>query len=163
LFSFRYPFKPYRKNTTFDDDDDEDEYVDIHDDVEDEVIDAEKMYNPIQLDNNTQSNENNNVIISSDIVIPSPVLPTTLLDEDEFISDDEELNSFSSDLLTLTDNEKKQLFEALHKTHALLLQTRKLVKIIRSISAIDQYVRNHPDGPDNGLIVDVRVSSTSYT
>ncbi len=167
MFSFRYPFKPYRKNTAFDDDDDdEDGFIDVNDDVEDEAVDAEQTFERIQLDNNNQSNatnnqsnDNNNMIMTSDINNPSPLVPTAVVDEDEFISDDEDLNSSPPDLSALTDNEKKSIFEAQYKTHNLLSRTRKLIKIIRNICAIDQYVRNHPDGPNNGFIIDIRVSS----
>jgi hypothetical protein len=158
LFSFRYPFQPYRKNAVFDDD--EDEFIDINDDVEDEAVEAEQIFDRIQLDDNNQSNINSNVNMTPDVDILSPAVPTAVLDEDEFISDDEDLNSSSPDLSALTDNEKKPILEALYKTQTLLIRIRKLVKTTRNICAIDQYVRNHPDGPDNGFIIDIRVSST---
>jgi hypothetical protein len=159
-FSFRHPFKPYQKNKDFDDD--EDEFVDIlDDDVEDEVVDVEQELVHIELDDNEQSNENNNVIMSSNIDISSPVLPTAFLDEDEFISDDEESNA-SPDLPVSIDELNKEILELLYKTYSLALRTRKLVKIMRNISAIDQYTRNHPNGPANGFVVDMRVSSTLF-
>jgi len=160
-FSFRHPFKPYQKNKDFDID--EDEFVDIlDDDVEDEVVDAEQALVQIELDDNEQSNENNNVIMSSNIDISSPVVPTAVLDEDEFISDDEESNDSPPDLPVSIDELNKEILELLYKTHSLALRTRKLVKIMRNISAIDQYTRNHPNGPDNGFVIDMRVSSTLF-
>ncbi|CAF3985596.1 unnamed protein product [Rotaria sp. Silwood1] len=153
----KYPFKPYHKNKVVEDD--EDDFVDIAADVEDELVEAEQTPDDIKLGNNKQLNQNDNITISSDIGIPSPVLPTTDLQEDEFISDDdeEESNDIPSVLPSSIDNVHKQMLEIQHKTHTLVIRTRKLVGIIRSIAVIDQYVRNHENGPKNGFILDVQI------
>lgn len=44
----------------------------------------------------------------------------------------------------------------------LLVKTRKLVKIMRNVSVIDQYVRNHQGGPRTGFVVDIRVSYINF-
>ncbi|CAF0843376.1 unnamed protein product [Rotaria sordida] len=141
----RYSFKPYHKNKVVEDD-------------EDESVEAEQIPDDIKLDNNKQLNQSDNITISSDIGIPSPVLPTTDLQEDEFISDDdeEESNDIPSVLSSSIDNINKQILEIQHKTHHLVIRTRKLVGIMRSV-VIDQYVRNHENSPKNGFILDVQI------
>ena len=80
------------------------------------------------------------------------------MEEDQFISDEDESDDSSYDLPNSIDNEKRELFQVLQHTHMLLVKTRKLVKIMRSVSVIDQYIRNHQGGPRNGFVVDIRVS-----
>ncbi|CAF4826577.1 unnamed protein product, partial [Rotaria socialis] len=109
-----------------------------------------------ELGDNGQPNENNDVNVSSNDDISSPVLPTNVLDEDEFMSNDNDSNDSSVDLPASIDNEKNQLLDVLRKTHGLLLLTRKMVKIMRNVSSIDQYVRNHERGPCNGFVIDIR-------
>ena len=99
-----------------------------------------------------------NVSLNDDIL--SPVPPTNLLDEDEFISDDDDSNDSSVDLPASNDNEKNQLLDVLRKSHGLLLRIRKMVKIMRNVSSIDQNVRNHEHGPCNGFVIDIRVCLT---
>ncbi|CAF4759672.1 unnamed protein product, partial [Rotaria socialis] len=77
-----YPFKSYQKNIGLDTDDDD--FIDIDDDVDDEIIDAEQASRNAELGDNGQPNENNDVNVSSNDDISSPVLPTNVLDEDEF-------------------------------------------------------------------------------
>ncbi|CAF4784136.1 unnamed protein product, partial [Rotaria socialis] len=149
-----YPFKSYQKNIGLDDGDDD--FIDIDDDVEDEIVDAEQASRSVELSDNGQPNENNDVNVSLNDDILSPVPPTNLLDEDEFISDDDDSNDSSVDLPASNDNEKNQLLDVLRKSHGLLLRTRKMVKIMRNVSSIDQYVRNHEHGPCNGFVIDIR-------
>ncbi|CAF5155762.1 unnamed protein product, partial [Rotaria sp. Silwood1] len=79
----------------------------------------------------------------------SSLLPTAVPADKEY---DDSLPIFSSS----TNDENNQILKALHKTHALVVRTRKLVKLMRNVSAIDQYVRNHQDGPKNGFVIDIR-------
>lgn len=83
----------------------------------------------------------------------------SLSNEDEFISDDEEPNDPVVDLPSSTDNKNKEMLEVLYKVHDVLARTRKLVKITRNVSIIDQYVRNEQKSPKSGLVIDMRVSS----
>ncbi|CAF3354532.1 unnamed protein product, partial [Rotaria socialis] len=154
-----YPFKSYQKNIGLDDGDDD--FIDIDDDVEDEIVDAEQASRSVELSDNGQPNENNDVSVSLNDDILSPVPPTNLLDEDEFISDDDDSNDSSVDLPASNDNEKNQLLDVLRKSHGLLLRTRKMVKIMRNVSSIDQYVRNHEHGPCNGFVIDIRTRWSS--
>ncbi|CAM4952705.1 unnamed protein product [Rotaria socialis] len=154
-----YPFKSYQKNIGLDDGDDD--FIDIDDDVEDEIVDAEQASRSVELSDNGQPNENNDVNVSLNDDILSPVPPTNLLDEDEFISDDDDSNDSSVDLPASNDNEKNQLLDVLRKSHGLLLRTRKMVKIMRNVSSIDQYVRNHEHGPCNGFVIDIRTRWSS--
>ena len=150
---------------TFDDDNDdrEMEFIDVHDNVEDDILDAERTFAQIQSNKDKQSNENDNVVMSLNVETPSPDFSLVLLDDDdEFISDCDELNDSCPDISTLTDSRKKQLFDTLYKVNLLLIRIRRLVGITRSISAIDEYVRKHSDGPVNGFIFDIRVSSTFF-
>ncbi len=160
FFSSRHPFKPYQKNTTIDDDDDE--YIDITEDIDDEIVDAEQISDHIAVDDSNKQSDENNMVVSSDIDIISSVLPTLTLDEDEFISEDEEPQNPTLDLDASMDNENKQILEILYKTYGLLIRTRKLVKLTRNVCAIDQHVRNQQNGPNNGFINDIRVSSTFF-
>ncbi|CAF5187910.1 unnamed protein product, partial [Rotaria magnacalcarata] len=136
---------------------------DLTDDFDDEIINVEQEIYLIDLNGDKQSNETNNLIASSDIDV-LPTTATTDVLEDEFISDSEESDDSSVDLPSSMDQENKQLLKLLHKTHALMVRTRKLVKIMRNIGQIDQYVRNHHNGPNNGFVVDIRIrwNSTFY-
>ncbi|CAF1059898.1 unnamed protein product [Rotaria magnacalcarata] len=111
--SKRYPFKSYQKNIGLDDDDDD--FIDIDDDVDDEIVDAEQASRSVELSDNRQPNENNDVNVSLNDDISSPVSPTNVLDEDEFISDDDDSNDSSVDLPASSDNEKNQLLDILRK------------------------------------------------
>ncbi|CAF1963465.1 unnamed protein product [Rotaria magnacalcarata] len=155
----RYPFKSHQMNRTVVDDDD-DEFIDINDDIEDDIIDVEEALKMTELtgNDNNQLNESSDTSAASRIDIESTVLPIAVVGEDQFVSDEDESDDSSSDLPNSIDNEKKEHFQVLQRTHILLIRTRKLVKIIRSVSVIDQYIRNHQDGPRNGFVIDIRVS-----
>ncbi|CAF2248458.1 unnamed protein product [Rotaria magnacalcarata] len=152
-----HPFKLYEMNVEVEVEDD------LTDDFDDEIINVEQEIYLIDLNGDKQSNETNNLIASSDIDV-LPTTATTDVLEDEFISDSEESDDSSVDLPSSMDQENKQLLKLLHKTHALMVRTRKLVKIMRNIGQIDQYVRNHHNGPNNGFVVDIRIrwNSTFY-
>ncbi|CAF1146292.1 unnamed protein product [Rotaria magnacalcarata] len=137
-------------------DDDDDEFIDINDDI----IDVEEALKVIELtgNDNNQLNESSDTSATSHIDIESAVLPIAAVGEDQFVSDEDEFDDSSSDLPNSIDNEKKEHFQVLQRTHILLIRTRKLVKIIRSVSVIDQYIRNHQDGPRNGFVIDIRVN-----
>ncbi|CAF3801336.1 unnamed protein product [Rotaria magnacalcarata] len=136
-------------------DDDDDEFIDINDDI----IDVEEALKVIELtgNDNNQLNESSDTSATSHIDIESAVLPIAAVGEDQFVSDEDEFDDSSSDLPNSIDNEKKEHFQVLQRTHILLIRTRKLVKIIRSVSVIDQYIRNHQDGPRNGFVIDIRI------
>ncbi|CAF4146639.1 unnamed protein product [Rotaria magnacalcarata] len=136
-------------------DDDDDEFIDINDDI----IDVEEALKVIELtgNDNNQLNESSDTSATSHIDIESAVLPIAAVGEDQFVSDEDEFDDSSSDLPNSIDNEKKEHFQVLQRTHILLIRTRKLVKIIRSVSVIDQYIRNHQDGPRNGFVIEIRI------
>ncbi|CAF1600248.1 unnamed protein product, partial [Rotaria sp. Silwood1] len=98
--------------------------------------------------NKKQNNNNKDIIVLHD-ADASSLLPTAVPADEEY---DDSLPNFSSS----TNDENNQILKALHKTHALVVRTRKLVKLMRNVSAIDQYVRNHQDGPKNGFVIDIR-------
>ncbi|CAF2053490.1 unnamed protein product [Rotaria magnacalcarata] len=141
-------------------DDDDDEFIDINDDI----IDVEEALKVIELtgNDNNQLNESSDTSATSHIDIESAVLPIAAVGEDQFVSDEDEFDDSSSDLPNSIDNEKKEHFQVLQRTHILLIRTRKLVKIIRSVSVIDQYIRNHQDGPRNGFVIEIRVSCVIF-
>ncbi|CAF0917002.1 unnamed protein product [Adineta steineri] len=169
----RYPFKPYDKNILIDDDDEEDEYIVVDDDVEEEVIDAEETYKQEQNNNNnnnTSSNSNineetseiNDLATSFDNTTVSSVPSTTVPVDDEYISDDDEdMNNSSTELSTLNNNELETLFHFLCKTCKLIGQVRKLAQTMKNVTAIDQFIRNNPNGPKNGFVTDMRIRWSS--
>jgi len=167
-FIFRYPFKPYDKNVLIADDEEE-EYIDIDDDVEEEVVDAEETYKQDQNNNNNNNSSSSNInertneiddlTVIFDNITVSPVPSTNIPVDDEYISeDDNDTNSSSTEPHSLNNSELETLFTFLCKTRTLIGQVRKLAQTMKNVTAIDQFIRNHPNGPINGFVTDMRVS-----
>ena len=143
--------------------DDDDEYFDVIDDVEDEVVDAEQIYAQNELNNNNgQASQTNVMGASLDVEDSSMISSISHSNEDEFISDDEDSSDSTIDLPASINNENKRMLEVLHKTHEVLAKTRKLVKITRNVSIIHHHIRNEQKSPNNGLVIDMRVSSMFF-
>lgn len=83
--------------------------------------------------------------------------------DDSFISDDEE--TYRSSQATYSsqplNNIDEQILQLLNEIYCLMSRCRKLIKIIRNNGLIDQFIRNHADGPKNGFVSDIRVSFVS--
>jgi hypothetical protein len=148
----RYPFKPHQnKNEHGYDFDDEEEFIDMLDDVEKEAIEIEQTYDNSESCDNKELNEDTELTSTSTNDIASPDLLSDSQGEDEFISDDEDSNNTSSVSIQEINIGNKPIYDILHQTNSILIQRRKLVKIMRSVGIIDQYVRNHQNGPKNCL------------
>ena len=166
MFFFRYPFKSYQRNVTdFGEDDDDDELIDVFGDDDDNEHDGEQTINDTgeeeedveeeEEEEKENRNEGNNFIpVASNNLASS----TAVVLDDDFISDDEESDEISDDVTSSINVDDREMFTILQKTHTLLARIRKMVKIIRNIGVLDQFVRNHRNGPKGGLILDMRVS-----
>ena len=160
LISCRYLFKPYQKIP--DDDDEEEEQVDILDDVDEEIVDAEQVLSQDSEVNDAVSNEDDGTTTSSNVDIALFSSLTAMEEDDEFISEDEDESQAtdpSAGVRTFSSGEVKKIWNALEQTNVLMARVRKLVNIMRSIAAIDHFIRNHQDGPPNGFVIDMRVSA----
>ncbi|CAF1488902.1 unnamed protein product [Adineta ricciae] len=172
----RYPFKSYSKNAVVDDNDDDDEYIDIDDDVEEEAVDAEEAYKQEQCKNNNNSsssdvsnssvnaetNEIADLAVSFDDATVSSVASVNVPVDDEYISDDEDDTIGSSiELHTLSNSELDTLFSFLCKTRTLIARVRKLAQTMKNVTAIDQFIRNNPNGPISGFVTDMRTRWSS--
>ncbi|CAF1616242.1 unnamed protein product, partial [Adineta ricciae] len=173
----RYPFKSYSKNAVTDDDDDDDEYIDIDDDVEEEAVDAEEAYKQEQCKNNNNSSSSSDVSSSSanaetneiaDLAVPfddatvSSVASINVPVDDEYISGDEDDTIGSSiEFHTLNNSELETLFSFLCKTRTLIARVRKLAQTMKNVTAIDQFIRNNPNGPISGFVTDMRTRWSS--
>ncbi|CAF2177936.1 unnamed protein product, partial [Rotaria magnacalcarata] len=73
-------------------DDDDDEFIDINDDIEDDIIDVEEALKMTELtgNDNNQLNESSDTSAASRIDIESTVLPIAVVGEDQFVSDEDE-------------------------------------------------------------------------
>ena len=89
----------------------------------------------------------------------STLLSSIFLEDDQSISDDEDSQNPCTVLPSSIDNDIKMIFEVLHRTHGIRNESRKLIKIMRSIAIIDNYVSSHQSGPKNGFIIDTQISS----
>jgi hypothetical protein len=78
--------------------------------------------------------------------------------EDEYINDDEDTTDVSSLSSLDIDAENKRILIFLYKLNDAVARARKPVKIMRNVSAIDQYVRKAKGGPKKGFVIDMRVS-----
>ena len=156
----RHPFKPHPLTNLNDDDDDDDHYFDIVDEDEDEALDCEQTLNDYELEANEQTQNYRSTQLSIDLQSSTP--STSFVETDQYISDDEEDSKDSSvSLSSLTNSESKQMFQLLNETYLLLIRSRKLIKIMRNTTAIDNFVRSSPDGCHNGFVIDMEVSTLS--
>lgn len=144
-----------------DDDDNDDDYIESVDDDVDEDLEVEQIIDPSELGDSGQQTEENDRITTSSIDLQPLVLPSAGVGADEYISDDEELTDAFLVLSVSVNNENKQILELLHQTRALLIRSRKLIRITRNIGVIDHYVRHCQDGPQSGFVLDMEVSLTS--
>ena len=169
MFFFRYPFKSYQRNVTDfeEDDDDDDELIDVFGDDDDNEHDGEQTINDTgeeeedveeEDEEKENRNEGNNFIPVASNNLASSASSTAVVLDDDFISDDEESDEISDDVTSSINVDDREMFTILQKTHTLLARIRKMVKIIRNIGALDQFVRNHRNGPKGGLILDMHVS-----
>ena len=140
--------------------DDDDEFVDmLDDDEEEEIVDVEQPMDSVESENTEKSIEDNSLITPSTTDMQSTLLSSTVLEDNESISDDEDSQNSCTVLPSSIDNDIKMIFQVLHQTHGVRIKSRKLIKIMRSIAIIDNYVRRHQSGPKNGFIIDTQVSS----
>jgi hypothetical protein len=104
-----------------------------------------------------QSEEINNQVASSPADRQSSIRSSADLDADEYISADEETTDSPLVSSVAVDAGNKAIIQLLHRTHALIISVRKLIKIMRNIGVVDHYVRHFPGGPPNGFVIDIEV------
>ena len=151
VHSFRSTFKPTSSSNPIDDDDDDD-YIDLLDDAEDETLDCEQTVDGSELEVIDPSTQ-----LSADQ--SSAFLSTSTGELDEYISDVEaESNDSSLSLSSLTSDESKEMFVLLNKTYLLLIRTRKLIKMMRNIAIIDNFIKSSPGGCPSGFVIDMQVN-----
>lgn len=89
---------------------------------------------------------------------------STIIDDDDYVSDDGNEDDFEGEDMNRspskisTDGEEEQILETLQQVHGVIARCRKLIKCMRNISIIDQFIRSHPEGHKNGFLLDIRVS-----
>ena len=104
-----------------------------------------------------QSEEINNHVASSPADRQSSIRSSADLDADEYISADEETRDSPLVSSVSVDAVNKEILQLLHRTHTLIISSRKLIKIMRNIGTVDHYVRHFQGGPPNGFVIDIEV------
>ena len=95
--------------------DDDDEFVDmLDDDEEEEIVDAEQPMDSFESENTEKSIEDNSLITPSTTDMQSTLLPSTVLGDDQSISDDEDSQNSCTVLPSSIDNDIKMIFQVLH-------------------------------------------------